>query len=100
VFAVAASSCGGRTSLSCNNAATFACLTISVSSGLALSNASCTSGSVEISECPTAGVIGTCTIVTQVTSPTTGTSTQVARLYTGGDLAAGQAGCPGTWTTP
>lgn len=102
-FALAASSCGGRTSISCNNTAAFACSTSSVSAGLVLTSPSCPSPSVEISSCPTAGIIGTCTVTTAITTPTTGTATQVASVYTGGDATAAQTACTsagGTWTTP
>jgi hypothetical protein len=104
VFAVAASSCGGRTSISCNNTGTFACSTSSVTgAGLVITNASCPSPSVEVSSCPTAGVIGTCTISTAVTTPAAGTATQVATVYTGGDAAGAHTACTssgGTWAAP
>ena len=100
VLSLAAAACGGPTTFSCNLPSMHQCSTISVVGGT-LTSTTC-SGTV-VDSCPTAGVLGRCTIVMAVTGVANATQTSVADYYAGANLPQAQAGCTGamgTWTTP
>ncbi len=99
-LAVLAVSCGGSSGTSCNNAATFACATITVTGGT-LSNATCSGTTVD--SCA-AGFVARCTSTGTVTQGSaTLTVNTVLYYYTGATLDTYQAACTasgGTWSTP
>ena len=103
LLSLSLAACGGITTASCSSSDGLQCQTTSLTGGLVITS-TCPSPTVDVAACPTAGLLGTCTVTTSVTvSGTTGNRTVATRFYTGSDAAAAQTACSGaggTWAAP
>jgi hypothetical protein len=90
-------------SFSCNNAANFSCVTVSITGGT-LTNTTCLNGAVAVASCSTTDIIGRCSangLLGGNTCPAGATCTNSFVVYAGGDTTAGQTACTqlgGTWS--
>jgi hypothetical protein len=98
VLALGAASCG-ITSINCNNAATFTCLSASISSGIF--NPTCIG--TQVDTCPSGAIARCLVIATATTNGKSTTTTSTYSYYPGADTASFQTACAsagGTWSTP